>query len=152
MNPLEQAQFRRIGALDPVAEAVETQSAQIPQIVRRNRSRVGFERDFGSRGNLKSPVNGLENGVKLGRSQQRRRAAAEENRPNREPAGGARSNQLDFSTQRLNIGRDGLRLPGVGVKVAVGAAVSAKREVKVKRIRHIGYDTICKLKPTFQIS
>jgi hypothetical protein len=46
------------------------------------------------------------------------------------------ANEFDLTAEGVHVGRDQGFLPGVGVEVAVGAAVNAKGDVEIERIVH----------------
>jgi len=78
----------------------------------------------------------MEDGFELGRAEERRRTAAEEYAMHRHPLRGSPTNQPHFADQGFHIGRDEVLMAGVGIEVAVGAAVAAKGNMEVQGIGH----------------
>ncbi len=78
MNAFQQAEFGRVGALDAITDAVESDFAQFMQVGGGNRAGVGFQADFGIRENVEMAVDGLEDVSIVGGGEQGGRAAAEE--------------------------------------------------------------------------
>jgi hypothetical protein len=56
----------------------------------------------------------------------------------RQSFGSGRSDGADFVAEGIHVGRDERLLPGVGVEVAVGAAVEAKGDVEVEGVHEDG--------------
>ena len=104
--------------------------AQIPQ---GNGARVCLDGDLRI-GKGEVVGNRPKNGFELARRQKRGRAAAEEHRVQGQLLWGIFPGKGDLAAKRLHISRDGFLLPGVGIEIAIRAAVAAEWDMDIKGV------------------
>jgi len=138
MRAFEHVEFFRVRGLDSKTDAVDSNFSQFTQIFVRDRSWIRFDADLAVEGQGKRGANAFENRVKLKWREKRGRPTAKEYGVHfglDTPLRGYSTNELYFLAQCLHISWDHCLLSGIGIEVAIGAAMCAKGDMEVKTKR-----------------
>ena len=130
VRPVHEAQIGFVERLHPDREPVDAQAVQSAQIVARSVLRIDLERHFLKRRQVEMPVELVQHAGDFFERKARGRAAAEVDRLDRLQAAVELAVVFDLGAERLHEG--GMQaLARDEVKIAVNAALLAKRNVKV---------------------
>ena len=135
MNPPQTLEQRGLERLHAHGDATDAGIAPEPGLFQRDRGWIGFNGPFRGAEQVKT-FHGAQDGFPLAQIQNRRRAAAEENRGRLEVG----RDHLQFTHQRGHVAIDELAAGGFRVKSTILAFVRAERHMDIKtgdgRSRH----------------
>jgi len=128
---LEQAQFLRAGGLHAHAEAIEPQLFKAVEIGLVYGTGIEFEGDLGLANQVEMVFYRLNDGLQNGNREEGGGAAAEENGMDGEMVSCCRTKGFNFSLKGLTVDWDKVFEAGIGIEIAVAAAVTAEGNVEI---------------------